>query len=181
MRRRRGPRLASTPGLYAAGVSYRVGACGAAGAARPVRQGARPGLVRAAMEGLGPGEREVIELGLRHDLSGADLAAVLGVSRTQAHGVASRARGRLEREVGVLLVARTGRWACPALDLMLHDWDGRLTAPVRKQVARHPGQCDACAFRRRSAPPPALLDGMAPPPPFPRRLREKSPRLCADG
>jgi hypothetical protein len=34
----------------------------------------------------------------------------------------------------VLLVARTGRWACPALDLMLYDWDGQLTAPVRKQA-----------------------------------------------
>src|SRR5260370_23605030 len=33
------------------------------------------GLVRAAIDGLNPGEREVIELGLRHDLSGADLAA----------------------------------------------------------------------------------------------------------
>src|SRR6266851_3636949 len=138
------------------------------------------GLVRAAMDGLNPGEREVIELGLRHDLSGADLAAVLGVSRNQAHAVASRARGRLEREAGVLLVARTGRWACPALDLMLHDWDGRLTAPVRKQVARHTGQCDACAFRSHSALRPALLDGMAPLAAFPRGLREKVLRLCAD-
>ena len=138
------------------------------------------GLVRAAMDGLSPGEREVLELGLRHDLSGADLAAVLGVSRNQAHAVASRARGRLEREVGVLLVAHTGRWACPALDLMLYDWDGQLTVPVRKQVARHAGQCDACAFRRRSALRPALLDGMAPPAAFPRGLREKVLRLCAD-
>ena len=52
----------------------------------------RRGLVRAAMDGLNPGEREVIELGFRHDLSGADLAAVLGVSRNQAHALASRAR-----------------------------------------------------------------------------------------
>ena len=138
------------------------------------------GLVRAAMDGLSLGEREVIELGLRHDLSGADLAAVLGVSRNQAHAVASRARGRLEREAGVLLVARTGRWACPALDLMLYDWDGQLTAPMRKQVARHVGQCDACAYRRRSALRPALLDGMAPPAALPRGLREKVLRLCAD-
>jgi RNA polymerase sigma factor (sigma-70 family) len=138
------------------------------------------GLVRAAMDGLNPGEREVIELGLRHDLSGADLAAVLGVSRNQAHALASRARGRLERELGVLLVARTGRWACPALDLMLYDWDGQLTAPMRKQVARHAGQCDACAYRRRSALRPAALDGMAPQAALPRGLREKVLRLCAD-
>ncbi len=138
------------------------------------------GLVRAAMDGLNPGEREVIELGLRHDLSGADLAAVLGVSRNQAHALASRARGRLERELGVLLVARTGRWACPTLDLMLYDWDGQLTEPMRKQVARHTGQCDACAYRRRSALRPAALDGMAPLAALPGGLREKVLWLCAD-
>jgi len=140
----------------------------------------RRGLVRAAMDGLNPAEREVIELGFRHDLSGADLAAVLGVSRNPAHALASRARGRLERELGVLLLARTGRWACPALDLMLYDWDGQLTAPMRKQVARHAGQCDACAYRRRSALRPAALDATAPQAALPRGLREKVLRLCAD-
>jgi len=138
------------------------------------------GLVRAAMDGLNPDEREVIELDLRHDLSGADLAAVLGVSRNQAHALASRARGRLERELGVLLVARSGRWACPALDLMLLDWDGQLTAPLHKQVARHIGQCDACAYRRRSALRPGLLDGMVPLAALPHGLRENVLRLCAD-
>jgi RNA polymerase sigma factor (sigma-70 family) len=140
----------------------------------------RRGLVRAALDGLKPGEREVLELSLRHDLSGADLAAVLGVSRNQALTLASRARGRLERELGVLLVARTGRWACPTLDLMLYDWDGQLTAPVRKQVARHTGQCDACAYRRRSALRPAALDGMAPLAALPGGLRDNVLGLCAD-
>src|SRR5205823_2854879 len=66
----------------------------------------RRGLVRAALGGLSAGEREVIELDFRQELSGADLAAVLAVSRNQAHALALRARGRLERELGVLLVAR---------------------------------------------------------------------------
>jgi RNA polymerase sigma factor (sigma-70 family) len=139
------------------------------------------GLVRAAMDGLSPGEREAIELGFRHDLSGADLAAVLGVSRNQAHALASRARGRLERELGVLLVARTGRWTCPVLDVMLYDWDGQMGAPMRKQVARHVGQCDACAYRRRSALRPAVLAGMAPLAALPRGLREKVLALYGDG
>lgn len=138
------------------------------------------GLVRAALGGLSPGEREVIELDFRQELSGADLAAVLAVSRNQAHALALRARGRLERELGVLLVARTGRWACPALDLMLCDWDGQLTAPMRKQVARHAGQCDACTFCGRSALRPATLAGMAPLAGLPPGLREKVLRLCAD-
>ena len=83
-------------------------------------------LVRAALDGLSPDEREVIELDLRHDLHGADLAAVLGVPRNQAHALASRARGQLEKALGALLVARTGRRACPELDMLLDDWDGRL-------------------------------------------------------
>jgi RNA polymerase sigma factor (sigma-70 family) len=140
----------------------------------------RRGLVRAALDELKPGEREVLEFGLRHDLSGADLAAVLGVSRNQAHALRSRAHGRLERELGVLLVARTGRWACPALDLMLCDWDGQLTAPVRRQVARHAGQCDACAYRMRSALRPAALDSTAPLAALPRGLRDNVLGLCAD-
>src|SRR5436190_1717178 len=53
-------------------------------------------------------------------------------------------------------------------------------APMRKQVARHAGQCDACAYRRRSALRPAALDGMAPQAALPRGLREKVLRLCAD-
>jgi Sigma-70, region 4 len=151
-----------------------------AGAGDDTERAELRGLVRAAMDGLNPDEREIIELGFRHDLSGADLAAVLGVSRNQAHAFASRARGRLERELGVLLVARTGRWGCPTLDLMLHDWDGQLTVPMRKQVARHTGQCAACAYRRRSALRPAALDGMAPLAALPRGLREKVLKLCAD-
>ena len=62
-------------------------------------------LVRAALDGLNPDEREVIELDLRHDLNGADLAAVLGVPRNQAHVLALRARGQLEKALGALLVA----------------------------------------------------------------------------
>ena len=37
------------------------------------------GLVRSALGGLNPGEREIIELNLRHELDGDDLAAALGV------------------------------------------------------------------------------------------------------
>lgn len=126
------------------------------------------------------GPPAVMGVSVGFDLSGADLAAVLGVSRNQAHALASRARGQLERELGVLLVARTGRWACPTLDLTLCDWDGQPTSPIHKQVARHIGQCDACTYRRRSALRPAALDAMAPSAALPAGRREKLLRLCAD-
>jgi len=139
-------------------------------------------LVRTALDGLHSGEREVIELDLRHDLHGADLAAVLGVPRNQAHALASRARVQLEKALGALVVARGGRRACPALDALLEDWDGRLTgltAPMRKRVSRHIDQCDGCADRRYGALRPAVLYGMALPPALPDELREEVLRLCA--
>ena len=76
-------------------------------------------LVAAAVDGLNPGDREVIELNLRHDLTGTDLADALGVPVNQAHALASRARAQLERSLGALLVARTGRRACAELDAIL--------------------------------------------------------------
>ncbi len=137
------------------------------------------GLVRAALGRLSPAEREVIELDLRHDLHGADLAAVLGVSRNQAHGLVSHARGQLEGELGALLVARTGRRACPELDMLLDGWDGRLTALTRKRVSRHVDQCDVCAGRSRGALRPAALYGMTPLAAPPHELREEVLGLCA--
>jgi RNA polymerase sigma factor (sigma-70 family) len=137
-------------------------------------------LVRAALDGLNPGEREVIELGLRHDLHGADLAAVLGVPRNQAHALASSARGRLEKALGALLVARTGRRACPELDMLLGNWEGRLTALVRKRVSRHIDQCDVCTDRKHGTLRPAALYGMAPLAALPHGLRQEVLGLCAD-
>ena len=137
-------------------------------------------LVRAALDGLNPAEREVIELGLRHDLQGADLAAVLGVPRNQAHALVSRARGQLEKALGALLVARTGRRACPELDMLLGNWEGRLTALVRKRVSRHIDQCDVCTDRKHGTLRPAALYGMAPLAALPHGLRQEVLGLCAD-
>ncbi len=54
-------------------------------------------LVLTALAGLSPADREVAELVTRHDLEGADLAAVLGVPVSQAGLLASRARSHLAR------------------------------------------------------------------------------------
>jgi RNA polymerase sigma factor (sigma-70 family) len=137
-------------------------------------------LVRAALDGLNRAEREAVELSLRHDLDGADLAAVLGVSRNQAHALASRAHGQLDKALGALLVARTGRRACPELDLLLDDWDGRLTAPSRKRISHHIDQCDVCTDRKHGALRPAALYGMAPLAAPPPGLREEVLGLCGD-
>jgi RNA polymerase sigma factor (sigma-70 family) len=134
--------------------------------------------VRIALDGLNAAEREVIELDLRHDLQGADLAAVLGVPRNQAHDLATRARGRLEKSLGALLTARTGRRACPDLDMLLDGWDGELTPPDRKQIDRHIDQCDICADRIDGALRPVMQQGMVPLFGPPLELRDEVLQLC---
>jgi RNA polymerase sigma factor (sigma-70 family) len=114
-------------------------------------------LVRAAAAGLNPGDREVFELAVRHDLAAPEIGAALGVSGAHAHARLSRARGQLERALGALLVARTGRGDCPELDALLTGWDGVLTALVRKRISRHIDACDTCAERRRRQLTPAAL------------------------
>ena len=70
-------------------------------------------LVRAAIDGLNPGDRDVIELSLISELDNDELADALGVSRTTrtrcCHG-----RQPARTPLGALIVARTGRAACAA-------------------------------------------------------------------
>ncbi len=118
-------------------------------------------LVRAAADGLNDGERDVIKQ-LWHGLEVPEVAAVLGVSRNHAWSLFSRARDQLEASVGVLLVGRSGRRDCAALDGLLGDWDGRLTARLRRRVGKHIDQCLVCSERRRRELTPAMLYGLAP-------------------
>ncbi len=137
-------------------------------------------LVRAAIAGLNPGEREVIELNLRHELEGADLADALQIPLNQAHALASRARGQLERSLGALLVARTGRDYCQELAAMLAGWNGQLTVLLRKRVSRHIEHCEVCGERKRRELSPAMLLSAMPVVLLPPGLRQQVLGLVAD-
>ena len=136
-------------------------------------------LVRAAMAGLNQGERDVIELSLVHELDGDELAGALGVSRNHAHALLSRARSQLERSLGALVVARTGRGVCAELDAMLTGWDGQLTVLMRKRISRHIEHCEICGERKRRELTPALFAGVVPVLAFPG-FREQLLRMMAD-
>jgi RNA polymerase sigma factor (sigma-70 family) len=138
------------------------------------------GLVVAAIGGLNPGDREVIELNLRHDLDGADLAQALGVPANQGYALASRARGQFERSLGALLVARTGRQDCAELSRLLAAWDGELTPLLRKRVSRHIENCEVCGERKRRVLSPAMLLTALPLVPLPAALRHQVLRLVSD-
>jgi RNA polymerase sigma factor (sigma-70 family) len=137
-------------------------------------------LVRDALAGLNAGDREVLELNLRHDFEGAELAEALGVTRNYAHAMLSRARNQLKTSLGALLVARTGRQSCEELDRLLGAWDGTMTVLLRKQINRHIESCDICGDRRKRELAPAALFSLLPLPLLPPGLRERIIRLVAD-
>ena len=137
-------------------------------------------LVRAAIDGLNPGQRDVIELSLIAELDGDELADALGVSRNHAHALLSRARSQLERSLGALIVARTGREACADLDAMLAGWDGQLTVLMRKRISRHIEQCEVCGERKRRELTPALFAGAVPMAAMLPGFREQVLRVLAD-
>ena len=137
-------------------------------------------LVRAAINGLNPGERDVIELSLIAELDGDELADALGVSRNHAHALLSRARSQLERSLGALIVARTGREACAGLNAMLAGWDGQLTVLMRKRISRHIEQCEICGERKRRELTPALFAGALPVAALLPGFREQVLRVLAD-
>ena len=60
-------------------------------------------------------DQEIVELHLRHEFYGADLADALGVPRNQVHTLTSRARTRFETALGAHVVARTRLGSCPEL------------------------------------------------------------------
>ena len=136
--------------------------------------------VQDAIAGLNPGERDVIELSLVQGLDGDELADTLGVSRNHAHALVSRARTQLERSLGALLVARTGREGCTALDALLAGWDGQLTVLLRKRVSRHIEQCEICGELKRRELSPALFAGALPLVALMPGFREHVLKLCAD-
>ncbi|MDT0529862.1 sigma-70 family RNA polymerase sigma factor [Micromonospora sp. DSM 115977] len=114
-------------------------------------------LVHSAVAALNPGDREVVHLAIRHDLSSADIGAALGVPTNHAHARLSRARAQLERALGALLVARTGARDCPGLADLIDGWQGRLTPTLRKRVSRHIESCAVCGLLRREQLSPAAL------------------------
>ena len=137
-------------------------------------------LIMAAIDGLNRGERDVIELSLLHDLDGDDLADALGVTRNHAHALLSRARSQLERSLGALVVARTGREACAELDAALAGWDGQMNVLVRKRVSRHIERCKICGERKRRELSPALFVGALPLAVLTPGFRERVLKICAD-
>jgi RNA polymerase sigma factor (sigma-70 family) len=118
-------------------------------------------LLRAALRGLGPAERDIMAM-TWHGLETAESAAVLGSSPAEASGIFARARGQLEASAEVLAVARSGWHGCARLNSMLAGWDGLLTPALRAGLRQHIDRCDACGDPRREGMSPDVALLLAP-------------------
>ena len=130
-------------------------------------------LVWDAAGGLGAEDQAMLDLHLRQGLEGEELAEALGTSTSNTYVRMSRLRDTLERSLGALLVARTGRQDCPELAQILAGWDGVLTPLLRKRVARHVDGCERCGERRKAMVSPLALFAGMPMLPAPDGLRAR--------
>ncbi len=137
-------------------------------------------MVSSALAELDPGDREIVELSLRHEFFGAELADALGLPRNQAHTLAAQARTRFEAALGALMVARSSLGSCQELAWILGDWDGELTGPLRKQVRQHLSTCEICGERRRRQVNPVAVLSALPEPVLPESLQHEALSLLAD-
>jgi len=117
-------------------------------------------LLSVAFSGLERAERDVMQM-VWHGLDVAEVAAVLGISRTDSYALFARARDQLEVCVGVLLMGWSGRVNCGEFGAMLSGHDGRLTPDLRARLCRHVDKCAVCAERYRQVMRPSLLLGLS--------------------
>ena len=117
-------------------------------------------LVLMALGELKASERELLELNVRHELDGADLADVLGVPRSRVMSLAAEARSRFETSLGALVAAS------PASE----QSTGWTSLPDDTLTGRR-------SARDRSA---AAMLGLLVPPAVPASLREDVFHLLTD-
>ncbi|MEU0564536.1 sigma factor-like helix-turn-helix DNA-binding protein [Nonomuraea sp. NPDC005983] len=101
-----------------------------------------------ATRSLAPADREVLELSAGHELSTAELAAVLGVPPRQVETAQEEARERLREAVAAEILARKGPYDCPRRARILSGFSGELTPEMRQQLVRHLRGCEVCSPQR---------------------------------
>lgn len=113
-------------------------------------------LMHAAFAGLDRAERDIMQL-VWHGLDLAEVAAVLGITRRNAHVLFSGARDQLEVSVGVILMGWSWRGGCDAFEDMLADRTSNLTPDLRARLSRHIARCAVCSECYREQLRPTLL------------------------
>jgi len=127
----------------------------AASTAEPVGPTELVALVWEATAGLSDVDRSVLELNIRHELDGEELAESLGVPGPKCSVILHRAKDRLKTAVGALIVSKVGADACDDLAGIVAGHE--FSPLVRKRVARHITGCGVCEETERRHRPEAYL------------------------
>ncbi|MEU1132859.1 sigma-70 family RNA polymerase sigma factor, partial [Streptomyces sp. NPDC005900] len=96
--------------------------------------------------GTTPEQREALELAVRHQLTPAEVAAVLGMDLAKARGLLASAACEVERTRAALAVVESG--SCPIVARLTGDNQLLLGAALRRELVRHVDDCPSC---RRTA------------------------------
>jgi RNA polymerase sigma factor (sigma-70 family) len=113
-------------------------------------------------------DRDILDLHLRQQLDGADLAVVIGCTPEAASRRLDHARAELDRLATPALVVFNARGECNALNVLTFESVGRSTMA---NVAMHIPSCPVCSARRRSMVGAEALFSAAPPHHLPSELR----------
>ncbi|THC50363.1 hypothetical protein [Streptomyces sp. A1499] len=96
--------------------------------------------------GTTPEQREALELAVRHQLTPAEVAAVLGMDPAKARELLASAACEVERTRAALAVVETG--SCPIVARLTGDNQLLLGTALRRELVRHVDDCPRC---RRTA------------------------------
>ncbi|WP_220450191.1 BACON domain-containing protein [Streptomyces alboniger] len=96
--------------------------------------------------GTTPEQREALELAVRHQLTPAEVAAVLGMDLAKARALLASAACEVERTRAALAVVETG--SCPIVARLTGDNQVLLGTALRRELVRHVDDCPRC---RRTA------------------------------
>ncbi|MEV0121381.1 hypothetical protein AB0I16_07445 [Streptomyces sp. NPDC050703] len=96
--------------------------------------------------GTTPEQREALELAVRHQLTPAEVAAVLGLEPLKARELLASAACEVERTRAALAVVETG--SCPIVARLTGDSQLLLGTALRRELVRHVDDCPRC---RRTA------------------------------
>jgi DNA-directed RNA polymerase specialized sigma24 family protein len=115
----------------------------------PAADGGTRSLVTAALARLPDRDREALNLAFRHDITGSDLAEVLGISPYRARSLLHAASVRFGQAAAVAAVLHAGPAGCRTLSGLVGPGHPRAVRPTARQgerLGRHLDKCADCAL-----------------------------------
>ncbi|WP_152990630.1 RNA polymerase sigma factor [Sphaerimonospora mesophila] len=105
-------------------------------------------VAQGAVSALSLADREVLDLTTRHDLSTAEVAAMLGAGQRYVEGLRESATDRLRDAITAEILARKNDHDCDRAAKMLTGFSGVLAAETRHRLIRHLARCETCSRHR---------------------------------